>query len=136
MELEREKTKELTKEREHYLAQMGKRERLIREQIEKLKRDLRIGKFFVNTCKDKISENIQCDVRMDIEGKRIAMKALRKELHKDRIKGVPVVRDDAEFGDGELHCKACWWNVMDKDQNYTINYCPNCGRLLDWTGWV
>ncbi|MBR5172398.1 MAG: hypothetical protein IKW14_03235 [Phascolarctobacterium sp.] len=126
--------KELTN-REKYLAKMGKRERLIRKQIKSLKKHMQNAKFFVNVL-DFADERIRKDARLDAECARIAIKVLRKELSKDRIKGVPVVRDDAEFGDGELHCKACWWTVADKDQNYTINYCPNCGRRIDWTGWV
>lgn len=120
--------------RELYLANMGKRESLIRTQIKDLKRNMKNAKFFMNAL-DFADERVKKDALLSAEGARIAIKTLRKELHRERIKGVPIVKDVEVYDDEDLHCKKCGWTVMDKDQDFTINFCPNCGRLLDWTGW-
>lgn len=132
------KQKELSPKRVEYLLNCTKKELLIRKQIEQLKTERRSAKRFVNVLGQKMSDQILTKARKDAEMATIAIKVLRRELHKDRIKGVPVVAapdDELEF-DADLHCKKCWYPVCEKGQGVIINYCPNCGRKLDWTGWV
>ena len=130
------KQKELSPKRVEYLLNCTKKELLIRKQIEQLKTERRSAKRFVNVLGTKISDQILTTARKDAEMATIAIRLLRKELHRERLKGVPVVATSEDEFDTDLHCKKCWYPVCEKGQGVIINYCPNCGRKLDWTGWV
>ena len=130
------KQKELSPKRVEYLLNCTKKELLIRKQIEQLKKERSRAKRFVNVLGKKMSDQIFTKARKDAEMATIAIRLLRKELHRERLKGVPVVVASEDEFDTDLHCKKCWYPVCEKGQGVIINYCPNCGRKLDWTGWV
>lgn len=125
--------KVLNKERAAYLRNASKRELLLREQITDLKKARRSTKRFINCLGGYMKASIYNASRQDAERATIAIKILRRELHRERLKGVPVV---VASEDNDLHCKKCWYPVLENGRNHIINYYPNCGRKLDWTGWV
>lgn len=143
---EREEAREMnyfmTPKRQIYLANIGTKERLIREMIKK-------EKAWLSNCKHSLtrmlSSPIQQDysiagivgqLKIDMKKTKYLITALRKEICKDRIKGVPVIQLFAELGDNDLYCKHCGNLVWHEGQGYVVKYCDNCGKLLDWSGWV
>lgn len=130
--------KVLNDKRVEYLLNAKKKELLMRELIGDLESSRSSAKRFVNGIGGQKNSIVHKKARREAEKATIAIRLLRRELHRERLKGVPVVaapEDEIEF-DMDLHCKKCWYPVCEKGQMFIINYCPNCGRKLDWTGWV
>lgn len=125
--------KVLTKKRAEYMFNATKKELLIRELIGDLESSRRSAKRFVNSIGRQKGSIIHKKARREAEMATIAIRLLRRELHRERLKGVPVVSAPEEK---DLYCKKCGYTVYEQGQAHIINYCPNCGRKLDWTGWV
>lgn len=132
----------MTPKRQIYLANIGTKERLIREMIKK-------EKAWLSNCKQSLSRITSSimqqdfalafvlkDLRIEIKKSKYLITALRKEICKDRIKGVPVIQLFAELGDNDLYCKHCGNPVWHEGQGYVVKYCDNCGKLLDWSQFV
>ena len=134
----------MTPKRQIYLANIGTKERLIRKL---LKRE----KAWMSNCKEALTRlngkspneirvfkesGILQEFAEGIKCCQYTIAALRKEICKDRIKGVPVIQLFAELGDNDLYCKHCGNLVWHEGQGYVVKYCDNCGKLLDWSQFV
>lgn len=66
----------------------------------------------------------------DIEALKIAIKAVEKQIPKKPITTADGCNNDC------LECPNCdsfiGYKTDCEDEHYQVNYCPNCGQMLDW----
>lgn len=112
----------MTPEREKYLANCGKRERVLRAHID-------LYKKAIKNCKAELLESIVTNSFNLIPGYKIQLSAYRHELN--RLKGmdrvvVPRKAYIGFYGDKGGLCK-CEKHITDVHK-----YCPKCGRKILW----
>lgn len=75
----------------------------------------------------EVEWNYPLDYAINID---LAIEALKKEIGRK-----PYIQQD-EHNNDCLECPNCdsfiGYAVDCEDENYQVNYCPNCGQRIDW----